>query len=157
MATNGLNEMDKAAVLLSVLGEDLASDLMRFLSPVDIKLLGRRMRLINNINSKIFFEVIDEFKEHLAIVCGPGDTDDYVKNTIVKALGPEKAGGIIKSILDDSSKGGLDTLKWMDPKVLAEFVKNEHPQTIAVILASLSPEQAARYYPCLTRRAGAMS
>jgi flagellar motor switch protein FliG len=144
MATNGLNEMDKAAVLLSVLGEDLASDLMRFLSPVDIKLLGRRMRLINNINSKIFFEVIDEFKEHLAIVCGPGDADDYVKNTIVKALGPEKAGGIIKSILDDSAKGGLDTLKWMDPKALAEFVKNEHPQTIAVILASLSPEQAAQ-------------
>lgn len=152
MATKKLKGMDKAAILLSNLGEDLASEVIKFLTPGDIQMIGRRITSISNITSEVFFDVVDEFNSHLALDSGPSDADEYVKNIILKALGPEKAGAILKRISRKPEEGGLDTLKWMDPKVVAEFVKKEHPQTIAVILANLSPEQGAQVLSLLDQR-----
>ncbi|MEE9542177.1 MAG: flagellar motor switch protein FliG [Thermodesulfobacteriota bacterium] len=152
MASKRLKGMDKAAILLSNLGEDLASEVIKFLTPADIQMIGRRITSIQNIESDTFFDVMEEFKQHVDLDSGPSDADEYVKNIILKALGPEKAGSILKRISKKPEEGGLDTLKWMDPKVVAEFVKKEHPQTIAVIMANLSPEQAAQVFVLLDQR-----
>jgi flagellar motor switch protein FliG len=152
MAIKKLKGMDKAAVLISNLGEDLASEVIKFLSPADIQMVGRRITSISNINPETFCEVVDEFKKRLALDSGPSDTDEYVRNIILKALGPEKAGAILKRISRRPDEGGLDSMKWMDPRVVAEFVKKEHPQTVAVILSSLSPEQAAQVLSLLDHR-----
>ncbi len=73
MAIKRLKGMDKAAIFLSNLGEDLASEVIKFLNPTDIQMIGRRITSIQNIDSETFFEVMDEFKQHCASI----ETDVY--------------------------------------------------------------------------------
>ncbi len=143
LESNKFKGVDKAAVVISNLGEDLATDLLKFLSPDDILSIGLAITTIENTSPETFFEVTGEFKDRLALDIGPGDAADFVKNIMINALGPEKGSAILKRMSSKSEEGGFDILKWIEPDVVAEFIKREHPQTIAVILASLTPEQGA--------------
>jgi flagellar motor switch protein FliG len=69
-----------------------------------------------------------------------------------KALGDDKAAGLIDRILHNSDTSGIDSLKWMDPSSIAELVSNEHPQIIATIMVHLEPDQAATVLGFLTER-----
>jgi flagellar motor switch protein FliG len=69
--------------------------------------------------------------------------DDYLRNVLRRALGDERAGTILDRILVGADQSGIDALKWMDPPSIAELIKNEHPQIVAVILAHLEYDQAA--------------
>ena len=69
--------------------------------------------------------------------------DDYIRNTLTRALGEDKAAGLIDRILFGRSSKGLEMLKWMEAREVADHLRNEHPQTIAVVLAYLDSEQSA--------------
>ena len=152
MPTDKLRGMDKAAIVLSNLGEEIASEVIKFLNPADIQLLGRRITSMEDVEPEKFIEVADEFNERIALDSGPGDAEEYVKNAVLKALGPDKASAILKRILKRPEGERLESLKWMDPVSVAELIKKEHPQTIAVIMASLSPEQAAGVFAILDQK-----
>ena len=71
---------------------------------------------------------------------------------LVQALGNEKANNLIDRILLGRNTTGLDTLKWMDPRAIADLVRNEHPQIIAIVLAHLDSDQAAETLKLLAER-----
>jgi hypothetical protein len=72
---------------------------------------------------------------------------------LVQALGEDKAGNLIDRILLGRNTTGLDALKWMDPRAIADLVRNEHPQIIAIVLSHLDPDQAAETLKLLPERA----
>jgi flagellar motor switch protein FliG len=71
-------------------------------------------------------------------------TDEYLRKVLVGALGEDKAGGVIERILRGRSSRGLEALKWMEPRAVAEMLRQEHPQIIAIVLSYLQPDQAAQ-------------
>lgn len=71
------------------------------------------------------------------------DSDEYIRNVLTKALGVDKAGGVIDRILLGRNSKGLEQLKWMDARSIAELIRLEHPQIIAIVLSFLDPDQAA--------------
>jgi len=80
------------------------------------------------------------------------DSDGYIRNMLNKALGDDKAAGLLDRILHDSDTSGIESLKWMDPGSVAELVANEHPQIIATIMVHLEPDQASAVLTKLTER-----
>jgi flagellar motor switch protein FliG len=99
-------------------------------------------------------QVFDEFVDVLAQPSGLGSgADDYVRAVLTQALGEDRASSLIDRILHGRNTSGLDTLKWMEPRAIAELVRNEHPQIIAIVMAHLDGDQAAEVLKCLPERA----
>jgi flagellar motor switch protein FliG len=69
--------------------------------------------------------------------------DEYLRKVLIGALGEDKARGVIDRILFGRSSKGLEALKWMDPRAVAELIRLEHPQIIAIVMAYLDADQAA--------------
>jgi len=134
----------KSAVLMLALGEDEAAEVMKYLSPREVQKLGSAMAGMNSVGHEQLQSVIDEFfvevdkKSSVAL-----DSDDYIRTVLTKALGDDKASGLLNRILQNKDASGIESLKWMDSQTVAEFIKNEHPQIIATILVHLEPDQAS--------------
>jgi flagellar motor switch protein FliG len=143
LMTKGLKGLEKAAIFFANIGEDAAAEIVKYLEPSEIQLIGRKVTELADVPPEVFMEVVEDFEKEISLDQVPVDVDEYIKNVILKALGPEKAAAILKRISRRPEDGGIETLKWMDPKVVCDFIKNEHPQTVAVILSNLQPEQSA--------------
>ena len=136
--------LERAAIFLFSLGETEAADVLRHMNAKDVQRLGTAMASLNNISRKQAEEVLDGFTATLQNQTSVGvGADDYVRKVLVQALGQDKAGGLIDRILLGRSSKGLEALKWMETRAVAELIRNEHPQIIAIVLAYLDPEQAA--------------
>lgn len=133
----------KAAILLRAIGEEAAALVLKQLDPKEIKKLGNYMNGTANITKEEEETVIAEF--HVASSSGEVQFkgNEYIKNILIKALGPEKAKSIIES-MSRKTYPGLEALKWVDVKTIVQMIKVEHPQTIAVILAHLENEQSSQ-------------
>lgn len=148
----GKNEgPEKAALLILTLDEELASEVLKNLGPTEIQKITRAIANLREVTQEMIEEVAREFEERATSTITLGG-DEYIKKILTRALGPEKADAILERILEGEEGGGLEQLKWMDPKVVADMVKNEHPQTIAVVLAHLEPEQAGEILTNLPER-----
>lgn len=136
---------DRAAVLMLTLGEDAASEIMRYLGPREVQKLGLGMTQVGKISREQVDEVLDQFINTAAeqTSLGIGSTD-FIRSTLVKALGEEKAGSIIDRIVMGGSTRGLDQLKWLDPRTIAEMIRLEHPQIIAIVISYLESDQAGQ-------------
>lgn len=142
MATN-LSGEEKAAILLRAIGEDAAAEVMRHLDPKDIRKIGSHMSAISNISREEESAVIVEFQSAAATGDVGFEGKEYIKSVLTKALGSDKAERILET-LTSTSYPGLESLKWLEPRTVAQMIKIEHPQTVAVILAHLDPDQASQ-------------
>ena len=134
---------EMAGVLLMTLGQEVAAEILRFLHPKEVQLVGSTMATMKDVSRPMVERVIDNFFEVLEEQTALGiGNDSYIRGMLEKALG-DKAGGIIDRILLGSGSNGLETLKWMDPRSIAEVIRLEHPQIIAIVLSYLEPENAA--------------
>jgi flagellar motor switch protein FliG len=135
---------EKAAVFLLSLGENAAAEVMKHLEPTDIRRLGGPLTALTELNSDVRNEVVQEFHT-LSSGAGeiPIEGKIYMKKILTKALGPQKATQMMSSVASQEY-GGLESLKWLDPKTVARMVAGEHPQTAAVIIAHLETEQASQ-------------
>lgn len=151
---NLLSGVQDAAVLLLSLGEDEAAEVLKHMNAKEVQKLGTAMATVKSVSRAQIEAVMTTFVEALdrGTALGLG-ADDYVRNVLVQALGEDKASGLIDRILYGRSTSGLDSLKWMDPRALAELIRNEHPQIIAIVLAHLDGDQAAEVLKCLPDRA----
>jgi len=140
---------EKAAILLLSLEEEQAAEVMKNFSSSEIKHVGRCMSLLSEISDKDIECVAGDFctlakQKGKRIV---SVDDNAIKNIIKKALGDDKAKDVLSMIEEESSRAPdnsiIEKLRDIDPKVLLDFTKIEHPQTIALMLAILRPEQAA--------------
>lgn len=135
---------EKAAVLLALVGEEVAAELVAELDEKDLILLRQgmhRMRLVEQPHiDQVYGEVARQAGRAGLVV---GDDTEYLSRVLEKALGPEKAAELMKRILaGDEDSNGIEALREMDGKILASFLKDEHPQTVAFILAHLYPGHA---------------
>lgn len=140
---------EKAAILVLSLEENLAALVMKNLRQEEIKRLGRSMNRLTKISNSDMEFVAKEFCS-LAREKGKrimSVQDDVIRNIIVKAIGEERAEKLLDAIEKETFRPRdsmlIDKLKNIDPRVLVEFTKLEHPQTIALILAHLDSQQAA--------------
>ncbi|PKN77097.1 MAG: flagellar motor switch protein FliG [Deltaproteobacteria bacterium HGW-Deltaproteobacteria-10] len=137
---------EKAAILLLSLDEDLAASVMKNLRPAEIRKLGKQMGRVSNIPAETLSDVAKEFctmaKEQGGMI---SVREGAPKNLVIKALGEQDARDILGDV-DVSSTDNpiIDMLQDVDPKVMADFTKTEHPQTIALILVHLKPEKTAQ-------------
>ena len=141
---NAVTGVQRAAVLLLSLGESDAAEVLRHMDPKEVQKIGIAMATMTGISREQVERVMDEFNAELGTKTSLGvGADDYIRNVLVQALGADKAGGLIDRILLGRNTTGLDTLKWMDPRAVADLVRNEHPQIIAIVMAHLDSDQAA--------------
>src|SRR5690625_3138294 len=148
-----LSGADRAAIFLMSLGEDEAAEILKDLGPREVEKLGTAMTTLQNVSRDQVSEVLNEF---VSIVseqtgCGIGNTD-YIRKVLIKALGEDRAGSIIDRILMGGSTRGLEQLKWLDGKTIAEMIRLEHPQIIAIVLSYLDADQAAHVLEELPER-----
>ncbi len=145
------NGVTKAAILLLTLGEQAASQVLRHMEPKEVQAVGLAMASIKNVSKDQVSEVLADFCRTMDKQTGLGlGADDYIRKVLVEALGEDKAGNMIERILRGANTKGLETLKWMDPRAVAEIIRLEHPQIIAIVLSYLDPDQAAEvltYFP----------
>ena len=137
---------EKAAVLLLSLNENLAAEVMKNLRPAEIKRLGKQMGRITTVSAETVNSVAKEFCALARAQWeGISVSAETSKNLVLKALGDVPSGGFAKDIvITNTDNPIIDKLRDVDPKILADFTKAEHPQTIALILVHLRAEQAAQ-------------
>lgn len=138
-----LTGAEKAGVLLLTLGEEVAAQILQHMNPKDVQLVGSTMTSMSDISRPMVEAVIDDFFDVLESKTALGiGTDSYVRGMLERALG-DKAGNVIDRILMGSGSSGLESLKWMDAKSIAEIIRLEHPQIISIVLSYLESDSAA--------------
>ncbi len=145
-----LSGIERTAVLLMTLGEQDAAEVMKLLNPKEVQKIGEAMAGLGSIDRDTVDDVLSEFcdtvDEQTALGIG---NEEYLRNVLVNALGEDKAGNIIDRILMGHDAKGLETLKWMEPRAVAELIRLEHPQIIAIILSYLESDHAAEILAAL--------
>ena len=154
LQNDALSGVQRAAVLLLSLGEAEAAEVLKHMSAKEVQKLGVAMATVSGISREQVEGVMDVFTAALDKQTSLGmGADDYVRKVLVQALGEDKAGSLIDRILLGRNTTGMDTLKWMDPRAIADLIRNEHPQIIAIVLAHLDSDQAAEVLGVLPERA----
>ncbi|MES2626310.1 MAG: flagellar motor switch protein FliG [Pseudomonadota bacterium] len=134
---------EKAAQFLMVMGEDRAAEVLKRLSSEEVQKIGLEMTRMNGMNTEDVNYVLNDFlsecevKGSINIVA-----DEYTKNVLVQALGAEAAESVLERIMLGGNTKGLDSLRWMEPQLIAGIIQNEHPQIQAIVISYLQPEQA---------------
>jgi len=134
-----------AAVLLLALGEQEAATVLKHLDAKVVQKLGVEMAQLKSASREEVSAVVSGF---VGVMESQADikvgSDDYIRSVLVNALGDDKASGIIDRILLGRTSKGLDVLKWMEPRAIAETIKMEHPQVLAIVLAYLDADHSAK-------------
>ncbi|MCZ6647182.1 MAG: flagellar motor switch protein FliG [SAR324 cluster bacterium] len=137
----------KAAILLLALGEEGAADIIKNLEDSEIQQVGYYMARFTDVSPEELDVVLEEYYNKSISDSGGfmiNASGDFVKNTLSKALGGERAKELVDNLSANVEESALESLKWLEPKAIANFITHEHPQTIALILAHLEdPEQTA--------------
>lgn len=147
------NGIMRGAVLMLALGEDEAAEVMKYLGPREVQKLGAAMASLKSVGHEDVESVLESFITQADANTSFGlDSDEYIRSVLTKALGDDKASGLLNRILQGRDASGIESLKWMDAQTVAEFIKNEHPQIIATILVHLEADQSAEVLGYFTER-----
>jgi flagellar motor switch protein FliG len=145
MTVENVKGTRKAATLLVLLGEEVSSQLMKFFWEDEVEKISREMSVLNNVPPDLGESVLEEFHNMaLARHYMSAGGIEFTKKVLQKALGPDMAKRVIERVTKSiESSVGFNALEKADPHQLSKFIQNEHPQTIALILAHLDPSQGA--------------
>ncbi|WP_455235230.1 flagellar motor switch protein FliG [Thiogranum longum] len=150
-----LNGTDRAAVLLLTLGEANAAEVLKHMGPKEVQKVGTAMAGMTNVPRDHVLTVLQSFNDSVQEQTALGvGAEDYIRTVMVEALGEDKAKGLMDRILLGSSTKGLEALKWMDARAVAELIRLEHPQIQAIVLSYLDNDHAAeviKFFPERTR------
>ncbi|MFX4261955.1 flagellar motor switch protein FliG [Pelotomaculum propionicicum] len=145
MQLTKLTGVQKAAILLIALGSDLSSRVLKIdFNQNDIEQITHEISNMIKIPVEVRNAVIDEFMElqRARDYLSHGGLN-YAKEVLEKAVGHQKATEILNKLTIDMKAIPFSSLRKTDAKQIYNFIREEHPQTIALILAHLTPEQAA--------------
>ena len=136
--------VERAAILLLTLGESEAAEILKHMGAKDVQRLGRSMAALSNVSRDEVRSVLGDFTAAVESQTSLGvGSDEFVRKVLINALGEEKAASLMDRISLGGQRKGLDALKWMDSRQVAELVRSEHPQIIAIVLSYLESDQAA--------------
>src|SRR5690554_6623276 len=134
----------RAAVLLMTLEEEAASEVLKHLGPKEVQSIGSAMAAMPGVSRAQLTAVMDDFatlvSDQTAIGLG---SEDYVRKVLTQALGEDRARSLIDRILTGGNSKGLESLKWMDGRAIADMVRHEHPQIISIVVSYLENDHAA--------------
>ena len=139
-----LTGTQKSAILMMLLGEDEAAEILKNLSPREVQHLGGAMYSVQGVDQNTVNAVLDEFlaiiKQQTSLGLGAGN---YIRNVLTKALGGDKAQSVLSRITPASSERPIEILDWMDARAISELILDEHPQIVALIISYLDYGLAA--------------
>lgn len=143
-SADNLTGPEKAAIFLLTVGEEFTSQVFQRLDENEIKLVGRQMAKIDKVDKDDVAALLNEFKsdagDHDLILSG----NEMLETALKRALNTEKASEILDEIRSDWKLTLFQKARKLEPKVLVNFLRNEHPQTVALVLAVLDNQQAAQ-------------
>lgn len=141
---NRFNKTERAAILLLSMGEDAAAQVLKHMGPKEVQKIGLAMAAVRNVERPDVETVVSGFLGEVERQTGIGiGTEEYIRKTLRSALGTDKADALCDRILAGANTKGLDTLKWMDSRAVADLIRFEHPQIQTIVLAYLDPDQSA--------------
>jgi flagellar motor switch protein FliG len=141
---------ERAAILLLSLGEQEAAQVLKHMGARDVQRVGAAMAKLSNVSRDEVSEVLQDFSTRVENQTSVGvGADEFLRKVLIDALGDDKAQSVIERINIGPTSKGLEALKWMDPRAVAELIRLEHPQIIAIVLAYLDSDQAAEILAAL--------
>jgi flagellar motor switch protein FliG len=139
-----LTGADKAAILLIYLGPDTTSKVFEHMEDNEIKRISQSMARLGHVSRPVIQQVVGEFMEITNPETGFfSQGEEFVRKILEQTLGPQKAEMLLRELNTANYNDMVDVLSDMDAKTVANFLSQEHPQTIAVILAKLKPKQTS--------------
>ncbi|MEH6389352.1 MAG: flagellar motor switch protein FliG [Pseudomonas profundi] len=139
-----LTKLDKAAIFLLSLGESDAAAILKHMGPKEVQRVGTAMAGLRTVQREQVQQVMGDFISVVGEQTGLGvGSDNYIRTMLTQALGEDKANNLVDRILLGGSTSGLDSLKWMEPRAVADVIRYEHPQIQAIVVAYLDPDMAA--------------
>nr|WP_074572021.1 flagellar motor switch protein FliG [Selenomonas ruminantium] len=152
----GLSNSEKAAVLFIALGPEYSAKLFQHLADDEIERITLEIANHKKVSQEVKAQVVSEFYQ-MAMASDYISSGglEYAQNVLEKALGAEKAMEILNRLTTSLQVRPFDFLRKTDPSQLMNFINNEHPQTIALIMAYLDPDQAATVLGALSPEAQA--
>ena len=140
MSVGKMTGPKKAAILLLALGEDAAADVMKNLEEAEIQQVGYYMTRFTDVSPEELDIVLEEFYRN-SVMADEGvnisSSPDFVKNALTKALGADRAKELSENLGAGEEEAGLEALRYAEPIMIANYIRTEHPQTIALILSYL--------------------
>lgn len=149
------NDLTRCAILMMSLGEDAAAEVFKYLSSREVQQIGSAMANLKQVTRADVNQVLEDFRreadQFMAVTLG---SDDYIRSVLTKALGTDRAAGLIEDILEagEGTGSGIDALNWLEPVNVAELIADEHPQIIATILVHLERDRASAILALLNER-----
>ncbi len=135
----------KAAIFLIAMGDAFTAEVFKNMKEEEVKVVSALMARIPSIPGEAVEQVLNEVREKLALVQGEVSIpiDEFLRTVLFSSMPNEQAERIYRDIMNQLHPSTFQKLSGLDSKVVISFLKNEHPQTVAVILAHLDPPMAA--------------
>lgn len=141
--TARLSGAEKTALLLLLLEEPEASHLLARLTPAEVEAVGRAMLSVAEATPATIDALLDEVLRLSGETVALGEGPPTVRDLFGRALGDERAGGMIERLGDGARRPLFERLQWLEPLAIAGLLEGEHPQAQALILAQLPEQRAA--------------
>lgn len=143
--TNKMSGSRRSAILLLTLDADSAAEVFKFLPSTDVEAISMEMARLSQVSHEEMRQVLEEFMDETDQYAAINiQTSDHIRAVLTKALGSERAASLIDDILETTNTGsGIDKLNLMEASMVAEMIRDEHPQIIATILVHLERHQAS--------------
>lgn len=136
--------VERAAVLMMLVGEEEAASILQKLEPEEVRQLGKAMFAVADVSEIEVENVLDDFVGHARDRTAIGfDPRPKIEGMMNKALGPEKADSVLARITPPEAACAIDLLDWLDANEIAALIESEHPQIAAVLIANLDSSIAA--------------
>jgi flagellar motor switch protein FliG len=141
----------RAAILLMSLSEQDAANVLRQLDAREVQKLGVAMAELKQITREQMTAVLDKFVGTLDGTANVASgSPDYVRRVLTQAVGKQKTDMLLDRVSTGQTGQGIEALRWMDAKAVAQIISAEHPQIAAIVLSHLEAEQSASVLPLLT-------
>ncbi|MEL3888681.1 flagellar motor switch protein FliG [Ferrovibrio sp. MS7] len=140
---------DKAAILMLALGEEHSAKIWPLLDDEEIKEISQNMANLGSVNSETVEKLFLEFVNNFSSTGSLSGTFDSTERLLMKALPADRVTQIMEEIRGPAGRTMWDKLANVNESVLANYLKNEYPQTVAVVLSKIRPEHAARVLAAL--------
>src|SRR5271170_2602737 len=141
----------RAAILLMSLSEQDAANVLKQLDAREVQKLGVAMAEIKQITREQMTAVLDNFIGTLDGTANvAAGSPDYVRRVLTQAVGKQKTDMLLDRVSTGQTGQGIEALRWMDAKAVAQIISAEHPQIAAIVLSHLETEQSASVLPLLT-------
>lgn len=139
-----LTGLERTALLLLSLKEEDAASILKSLEPKEVQYVGQAMARFDDFTPAKVQAVLRCFLDDIQDLSSIGlNSEEFIRKALIEALGEDKASNIIDQIILGGSAKGLESLKWMDARQVANIIISEHPQIQTIVLSYLDPEQSA--------------